>query len=214
MMHLRFNLIQTVKLDDVRQKLHVTDKLNDQSGAILEVSEEFFNKIFTRKSTQCSVYIKNYTKTDQVIRDIEKAGYTAVSTYRISSVNYNENKVMDRLVFIGISVGILLIIVEILILRSLMKIKIKDFFVMKSMGMQIHMINKISLFEMTRYCIEAILAAVVVMLGLYAAGIPVIREMMIYYGVATYLCFFVYNLLLEYATVRSFNKLLKGRMAS
>ena len=207
---------ETLKLDDVRQKLHVTDKLNDQSGAILEVSEEFFNKIFTRKSTQCSVYIKNYTKTDQVIRDIEKAGYTAVSTYRISSVNYNENKVMDRLVFIGISVGILLvlIIVEILILRSLMKIKIKDFFVMKSMGMQIHMINKISLFEMTRYCIEAILAAVVVMLGLYAAGIPVIREMMIYYGVATYLCFFVYNLLLEYATVRSFNKLLKGRMAS
>ena len=182
----------------------------------MEVSEEFFNKIFTRKSTQCSVYIKNYTKTDQVIRDIEKASYTAVSTYRISSVNYNENKVMDRLVFIGISVGILLvlIIVEILILRSLMKIKIKDFFVMKSMGMQIHMINKISLFEMTRYCIEAIMAAVVVMLGLYAAGIPVIREMMIYYGVATYLCFFVYNLLLEYATVRSFNKLLKGRMAS
>jgi len=82
------------------------------------------------------------------------------------------------------------------------------------MGMQIHMINKISLFEMTRYCIEAILAVVVVMLGLYAAGIPVIREMMIYYGVAAYLCFFVYNLLLEYATVRSFNKLLKGRMAS
>lgn len=207
---------ETLKLDDVRQNLHVTDKLNDQSGAILEVSEEFFDKIFTRKSTQCSVYIKNYTKTDQVIRDIEKAGYTAVSTYRISSVNYNENKVMDRLVFIGISVGILLvlIIVEILILRSLMKIKIKDFFVMKSMGMQIHMINKISLFEMTRYCIEAILAAVVVMLGLYAAGIPVIREMMIYYGVAAYLCFFVYNLLLEYATVRSFNKLLKGRMAS
>lgn len=207
---------ETLKLDDVRQKLQVTDTLNDQSGAILEVSEEFFNKIFTRKSTQCSVYIKNYTKTDQVIRDIEKAGYTAVSTYRISSVNYNENKVMDRLVFIGISVGILLvlIIVEILILRSLMKIKIKDFFVMKSMGMQIHMINKISLFEMTRYCIEAILAAVVVMLGLYAAGITVIREMMIYYGVAAYLCFFIYNLLLEYVTVRSFNKLLKGRMAS
>lgn len=207
---------ETLKLDEAAQKLTVSDKLNNQSGEILEVSEEIFDRIFTRKSTQCSVYIKNYTKTDQVLRDIEKEGYTAVSTYRISSVKYNESKVMDRLVFIGISLGILLvmIIVEILILRSLMKIKIKDFFVMKSMGMQLNMIHKISLFEMTRYCIEAVLAVVLIMLVLYAAGIPVIKEIMIYYGIAAYLCFFIYNLLLEYVTVCSFNKLLKGRMAS
>lgn len=209
-------LEKLVKLDGVAEKLEVQSDLNDQSGSFLEVSEEFYNKYFARKSTQASVYIKNYTKTDQVIKALEKMGYTAVSTYRISSVKYNAEKVMNRLTFIGISVGILLVLiaVEILILRSLMKIKIKDFFVLKSMGMRLSMINKISIFEMTRYCIEAIVATIVIMLVLNAVKIPVVSNMMMYYGAAAYISFILYNLILEYVTVRSFNKLLKGRMAS
>lgn len=194
----------------------LSDDFNDQAGCFLEVSEEFFNKCYPRKSAQASVYIKNYAKTDRVIASLEKMGYTAVSTYRISSVDYNSEKVMDRLVFIGISVGILLvlILVEILILRALMKIKIKDFYVLKSMGMRIGMIKKISFYEMTRYCIEAMVVTVIVMLILNIIGISMIGSMMIYYGVCAYATFFLYNFCLECITVWAFNRLLKGRMAS
>ena len=205
------------KLSKVPVKLDVSgDEFNDQAGMYLEVSKEFYEKYFSRKSTQASVYIKNYTKTDRVIRKLQKLGYTAVSTYRISSVEYNPEKVMDRLVFIGIAIGILLalIIVEILILRSLMKIKIKDYYVLQSMGMKFTMMKKVSFYEMARYCIEVMLITVVIMLLLNTTGIAMLNQMMIYYGICAYATFFLYNFGLACVTVWSFNRLLKGRMAA
>lgn len=203
-------------LDNEPIKVQVLNEFNEQSGLFMEVSEEFYEKYFSRESLQASVYIKNYTKTDKVIKALEKMGYIAVSTYRISSVEYNPEKVMDRLVFIMIALTILfvLIAVEILILRSLMKIKIKDYYVFKSMGMRLGMIKKVSFYEMTRYCIEAIAITVILMLILNVFKIPMLNSMMIYYGVFAYVTFIIYNLGLEFVTVWSFNRLLKGRMAS
>lgn len=187
---------------------------NSHSGNIMEVSPETFEKFYPRQSSQASVYIKNYTKTDRVIRSLKKKGYTAVSTYRISSVKYNPDKVTDRLIFLCISLGILLVMVpvEILILRSIMKIRIRDFFVMKSMGMQLPVIRKISFYEMTRYCVEALALTTGIMILLNLTGISLIHSMMIYYGVVTFATYVIYNLLLEFATVHSFNRLLEGRI--
>lgn len=204
-------------LDEKNIEISVSGKdFNDQSGGYLEVSEKAFQLFFPRKSTQASVYIKNYTKTDYVIRKLDKLGYTAVSTLRISSGKYNPDKVMERLIFIAISVGILfaLVIVEILILRALMKIKIKDYLVLKSMGMQFGVIQRISWYEMTRYCVEAMVLAAFIVYMVSLAGIRFISSMMIYYGVVAFATYILYNLLLEFATVRAFNRLLRGRMMS
>lgn len=201
----------------LKEKVLVSgERFNDQGGAFLEVSQEFFDKYCPRKSTQASVYIKDYTKTDSVIRNLDKLGYIAISTYRVSSVKYNAEKVMSRLIFILISLGILfvMILVEILILRSLMKIKIKDFFVLKSMGMRLEHIRKISLYEMTEYCIEMMVVTVIVMAGLSKAGIELISSTMTYYGILAFVTFVLYNLLLECVTVWAFNWLLRGRMES
>ncbi len=188
----------------------------DQSGLFLEVSEEFFQKYFSRGSTQASVYIKNYTKTDSVIRALKKLGYVAVSTYRISSIDYNSQKVMDRLIFLSISVGILLalIFVEILILRSMMKIKMKDYYVYQSMGMRLGIMKRINYYEMSRYCLEAMAVTILLMLLLNLSKIPLLNSMMIYYGGFAYGTFFLYNFGLECITVWFFNCLLKGRMRS
>lgn len=187
---------------------------NSHSGSFMEVSEEVFNRLYPRQSSQASVYIKNYTKTDRVLRALDKLGYEGLSTYRISSVNYNEQKVMDRLIFISIALGILLLLIatEILILRSIMKIRIKDFFVMKSMGMQLPVIRQISIYEMTRYCVEAVVLAAVIMIILNIAGAPYITAMMIYYGLPASATYVFYNIILELVTVRAFNRLLTGRM--
>lgn len=202
------------KMDGTKVEMVGREDLSTQGGNYVEVSENTFKKYFSRDSLQASVYIKNYTKTDKVIRALKKAGYEAVSTYRISSHSYNDEKVMDRLVFMAISFGILLvlILVEILILRSLMKIKINDFFVLKSMGMEMGMIKRISIYEMTGYCGETIVVTILLMLLLNLFRIPFLNSMMIYYGVWAYLTFFLYNFLLEYVTVQAFNHLLEGRM--
>ncbi len=183
---------------------------NSHSSHFIEVSEELFNRFYPRHSSQASVYIKNYTKTDKVLKALSKLGYEGLSTYRVGSVNYNEEKVMDRLTFICIAMGILIVLiaVEILILRSIMKIRIKDFYVLKSMGMQLSIIRKISVYEMTRYCIEAVIAVAVIMVILNMAGIPYITAMMIYYGLAASATYIAYNIILELMTVRSFNRLL------
>lgn len=202
-------------LDEVKQDITVDfEQFNEQGGLYLEVSEAAFEKFFPRKSTQASVYIKNYTKTDRVIRKLEKMGYQAISTYRISSVEYNPDKVMERLTFITISAGILLVLAVsgIFILRAFLKLKIKDFFILKSMGMQLEMLYKISLFELLRYCIEAMLVTVIIMVILSIAKISFISNMIIYYGVGAFAAFILYNLLLEYIAVKAFNHLLKGRM--
>lgn len=202
-------------LDEVRQDITVdSEQFNEQGGLYLEVSKAAFEKYFPRKSTQASVYIKNYAKTDRVIRKLEKMGYQAISTYRISSVDYNPDKVMERLTFIAISSGILLVLAAagIFILRAFLKLKIKDFFILKSMGMQLEMLYKISLFELLRYCIEAMLMTIIIMVILSIAKVTFISSMIIYYGIGAFAAFILYNLLLEYIAVKAFNRLLKGRM--
>lgn len=202
-------------LDEVRQDITVdSEQFNEQGGLYLEVSKAAFEKYFPRKSTQASVYIKNYAKTDRVIRKLEKMGYQAISTYRISSVDYNPDKVMERLTFIAISSGILLVLAAagIFILRAFLKLKIKDFFILKSMGMQLEMLYKISLFELLRYCIEAMLMTIIIMVILSTAKVTFISSMIIYYGIGAFAAFILYNLLLEYIAVKAFNRLLKGRM--
>lgn len=183
---------------------------NSHSSHFIEVSEEIFNYFYPRRSSQASVYIKNYTKTDKVLKALDQLGYEGLSTYRVGSIHYNEKKVMDRLTFLCIAMGILIVLVavEILILRSIMKIRIKDFYVMKSMGMQLPIIRKISIYEITRYCIEAVILAAIIMIILNIIGIPYITSMMIYYGLAACATYAAYNIILELATVWSFNRLL------
>jgi len=202
-------------LDEVQHNISVdSEHFNEQGGLYLEVSEATFHKFFPRKSTQASVYIKNYPKTDRVIRKLEKMGYQAVSTYRISSVNYNPDKVMERLTFIAISSGILLVlaIAGIFILRAFLKLKIKDFFILKSMGMQLEMLYKISFYELLRYCMEAILATAVIMAILSMIKLTFINDMIIYYGIGAFAVFILYNILIAYIAVKAFNHLLKGKM--
>lgn len=204
--------IRVLGFEDTDEKTN--KNFNSHSGIFVEVSEKVFNTYYPRQSSQASVYIKNYTKTDKVLKALDKLGYEGISTYRIASIHYNEKKVMDRLTFICIALGILIVLfaVEILILRSIMKIRIRDFYVMKSMGMQLPVIRQISFYEMTRYCIEAILLTAILMIILNLLGIPYITSIMIYYGFIAFVTYVAYNIILELATVRAFNRLLTGKM--
>ena len=78
------------------------------------------------------------------MRSLEKKNYKAVNTYSVSAGNYLENLVNERLVIICIcSLGLVILLAAgILILRSLLKIRIKDYFVLKFIGMKLNAINK------------------------------------------------------------------------
>lgn len=185
------------------------------TASFLEVSEELYRKYHPEDvSYQASVYITSYGKTDAATRRLERKGYSVVSTYRVSVTDYEEALVNERLLIIGISaLGLLiLLLAEVLILRSLLKIRIKDYFVLKFIGMKLPAIRKINYHELIFYCTVAMILTVVIMWGVRLAGIEIISEMMWYFSFNAYLEFVLYNLALTMLTAAAFNRLLKGRL--
>lgn len=198
----------------IEEKVEVLKGTTKYTKDFLEVSREFYDAHYAASNKQMSVYIASYAKTDEVMQALEKLGYDALSTIRIGAAEYDENLVYDRLKIMAICFGglLVLILAEVLILRSLMKIRIKDYFVLKFIGMKMQMIRKISYLEIGVYCLVAIAITIALMWGLRMAGIPMIEEMMWYYDLRAYVIFIVYNLALSVLTVAAFNKLLKGRL--
>ncbi len=200
----------------VELDVELSSALADNSDDFLEVSPEFYYTYYQPVRTQAAVYITSYAMTDEVMDKLEDMGYEVISTYRVSVSGYNDTKVSNRMVVIGVSAFGLLVLAlaEILILRSLMKIRIKDFFVLKFIGMKLKMINRISYFEMVAHCIAAMVITVVIAWILRFAGVGLITDMMWYVRWHTYVLFILYNLAVCMLTVAAFNHLLKGRLNS
>ena len=98
-----------------------------------------------------------------------------------------------------------------IILRSLMKIKIKDYFILKFIGMKIKTINRISILEMFSYCTVSVIFVMVVFNIIAVGGSGTIMNMLAYYTIPFYLIYIIYNLVLCGITVKAFNKLIGGR---
>lgn len=191
-----------------------TDRFTEQGAGIIEMSEKLFWQLYNKKSTQASAYISSYSKTDSVLDELVAMGYDALSTYRVSSTNYIEKKVYQRLEVIGISclVLIVLTILQILLVRSILKIKIKDYHVLKFMGMRVGQMNRITYLEMGVHCIMAIIAALAAMAALYTSRMLFIVDLLQYYTLLGLFLFVVYNIVLMLMTVFFFNRLLKRRV--
>ncbi len=198
----------------IESEVRVLPETNASTTDFMEVSEEFFYTYYSKEVKQISVYMTSYAKTDEVIKALADKGYLAMSTYRTSVTEYVESLVSERLIIIMISAGVLVVLAfaQILILRSLMKIKIKDFFVLKFIGMKLQVIKKISHFEFLIYSAIAMVITVIAMWVLRYSGVAMIRDMMWYYEFGAYAFFVLYNLVLSAITVAAFNHLLKGRL--
>ena len=200
--------------EKVTDVLNVLPETNSYTSDFLEVSSDFFDQYYTNGNEQASVYVANYAKLDTVMNRLKRKGYAPVSTFRLSVTDYSGEKVDQRLTIIGISAFglVMLLLAEVLILRSLMKIRIKDFFVLKFIGMKMQVIRKISYFEMGSYMVISVVLTLILMWALRLAGIPLIKEMLWYYDAAAYLGYLAYNTVLILLTVIFFNRLLKGRL--
>ncbi len=192
----------------------ISDGMNKSSPMFLEVSEEFYYKYYNIKSNQVSIYISSYAKTDKVLNKLNTKGYKAISTYRVSTEEYIENLVNERLIIICIcSLGlIILLIAGMLILRSLLKIRIKDYFVLKFIGMKFNVINKTCCNETCIYSIFAMASTIITMMVIRMFNIEIISEIMWYYTFSAYLHFVLYNLILSILAAKAFNHILKGRL--
>lgn len=205
-----------MKSKDVKQieNVETGEKINGCGANFAEVSQDIYEKYYRTDSRQASVYITSYAKMDHVLKALNKAGYEAVSTLRFGADKYDSDLVQERLRTIGIAVAILLVMMaaEILILRSIFKIQIKDQKILKFMGMSTKLIGKINYMEMRRYSITAIIVVAVVM-NVVGIFVPALRAMLYYYEWPGYLAYFMYNYVAAMVMVAAFNHLLKGKVS-
>ena len=205
-----------MKSKDVKQieNVETGEKINGCGANFAEVSQNIYEKYYRTESRQASVYITCYAKMDHVLKALDKAGYEAVSTLRFGADEYDSDLVQERLRTIGIAVAILLVMMaaEILILRSIFKIQIKDQKILKFMGMSTKLIGKINYMEMRRYSITAIIVVAVVM-NVVGIFVPALRAMLYYYEWPGYLAYFMYNYVAAMVMVAAFNHLLKGKVS-
>lgn len=202
------------KGDYTEEEVNVLGQEGDSTRNFVEVSSELYNKDYKAKCTQSSVYIESYAKTDKVLKKLNKMGYYAISTYRAGATSDNETKANQRLAVIGIcSAGLLVMfIAEFFILRAMMSIKIKEYLVLKFIGMKVNILRLISYIEMGIYCGIAVIITIILMAVLRICGIGFVTEIAWYYTFAGYICFILYNAFVCFMTVTGFNHLLKGRL--
>lgn len=198
---------------DLSAKKVSTEKFHESSATFLAMSEKAFEEHTDGNSQQISVYISSYAKTSEVIRKLQQANYDAISTYQTSVADYDQEQVEKRLTLMAIAFIVLLItlLAEVVILRSLLKLRIKDYYVMKFLGMQMKLMHRINYYEMA--C--QLLAAMVIIWGgilLVGRKVSLIREMLYFYELPGCLCFVVYNLVAGILTLTAFHHLLEGRM--
>ncbi len=211
-------IVENVKiypdLGEVLYEVDIVPGFSNQGADFLEVSEEMFQKLYGRKTTQASVYISNYSETERVISELSEMGYDVISTYQVSTTEYIPEKVVLRLQVLGISAVVLLVLVflQIIIVRSFMKIKIKDYYILKFMGMKIREMKRISYFELGTHCIFSVIITLIAMIVLNLLKVPFIVEIMPYYKVSAILYYVLYNIGLMILTVFFFNRLLKKKV--
>ncbi len=200
--------------DSTTIDIKYVNDFSEQGGDFIEVSPEVYQKlrdVYNIGTTQASVYITNYSKTNKVIQALKEKGYDVISTYQVSTTKYVQEKVYKRLEVIGISCLILIVlaILQILIVRSILKIKKKDYSVLRFMGMKQKQLSRITYEEMGIHAAAAVVITLLIMFVLRQAGISFIQSMMFYYSVTGVLAYFLYNAVLLFATVFFFHRKLR-----
>lgn len=200
--------------DSTTIEIKYVNDFSEQGGDFIEVSPEVYQKlrdVYNIGTTQASVYITNYSKTNKVIQALKEKGYDVISTYQVSTTKYVQEKVYKRLEVIGISCLILIVlaILQILIVRSILKIKKKDYSVLRFMGMKQKQLSRITYEEMGIHAAAAVVITLLIMFVLRQAGVSFIRNMMFYYSAPGVLAYFLYNAVLLFATVFFFHRKLR-----
>lgn len=177
----------------------------------VEFNKDWFYELYQEKSRQASIYIKDYINTDYVLAELKKLGYDAISSYRISSILYDDYKIADRnsIMLRAFIVLLIISVLEILIVRSIMKIRNKDFTVLGSIGMEHNTIRKMNFYEMYLYTSISVIIMILVANVLNLLRIDYMNNMIKYYNLFTYTIYIVLNFAVISITVGLFNRYLK-----
>ena len=179
---------------------------NNTNGDIfIGMSENNFRKFWSEGSRQCGVYIKDYAYTDKVIHKLEKMGYDCVNTYRAGCVQYDDQKLYNRMMLLVISMVALVIIaiIGVFVDSSIFRLRRKDFLILRSIGGSAGLSRRIII---TEACIFEIVAMAVTVIAAHIlkSHVSLVYNIMVYMDWWKYLIFVIYNMAVALITALIF----------
>lgn len=202
-------------LEDVDYEIIVRfDTCDTIRDGFIGLREDLFYKLYESGSDQAAVFIDDYAYTDRVIKKIEERGYLVISSFRISSREYDDDLLYERNMLLVISMGVLVIlaILHVFVVSMLFRIKIKDYGILRQMGMRPKMVEYINFIELM---IHAVLATALTVVAAFVAdklNVTAVNQIMVYMTPSKYIIFTIYNLALTVITAAVFNRILEKKL--
>ncbi len=203
-------LLNTGKTDGlVYEKLKLCETSEEILAPFICLSEEFFYELYEKGSHQASLYIDHYAHTDKILKRLEKEGYDAISSYRVSTLEQDADKADNRvrLLIISFSILIVMAVLEVFIVFLFMGLRKKFYAVFKFMGMERNVIKRINYLEVNLYTVVSVTFT---MIAMWVADIcnamPWIGEFRVYLDFIHYVIYILYNLLLAQLVALLFNR--------
>jgi len=198
---------------DIELDTMVLSQYNEYSPCFVEIGEDKFYQLFQQKSRQASLYIKDYIYMDKVLKKVTDMGYVAISSYRVSAVEYDNDKVAERSVIIIKAFIVLLIVsvLEIIIIRSIFNLRCRDYNILKSMGMDHKTMKRMNYYEMLIYTAASVIIVVPAANFISLYPIRYLANIVKYYNMVHFTIYASINLAIIVVTVWSFNRYLRRK---
>lgn len=177
---------------------------------VVEVSEEIFNNIFTDNNReQCSVFIRDYAYTDEVINALNQKGYEPLSVVRFSATSYNKEKLKERMIIFAISAGATLVIfvLGIFVLSGMLRMKKGDFFILRSLGLDNSVLKKINYISVVGLTVLADVVVVAVV-NLLSGYFDEVNDIIKYADSVHYAGLLLLNIVMAFFAAKIFNNYL------
>lgn len=205
-----YDLLTQINIDHRESGAPIVVGIHNSTKQFAVVSKELYNELYSNiVTTQVGVYLEDYAYMDDVLKEIRSAGYEAVAPVRIGSVIYDDDKVVERLVTLTLSVVAMavLLVLEVIIVFAFMKTKKKDAMILKSMGMGQRMLSQVNGNTLFSYHLIAFCAMLIVAIGL-GNVVPQMKALFIYYRYYHVILLFVICSLASMTTIWVYNRYL------
>ena len=197
--------------NEISYDMEIVSDAHSGSLNVAEVSHEFLEQIYgSTDITQVSVYMDDYAYTDRVIKAINKKGYEAVSVYRISAGEYDSELVQERIssmIMSAVSV-VAIFVLSILVIYVIMRLKRKDFVILKMLGLQRKTISQMNYYELITDSLAITMLLIIIFAAAGKYKLAVVSNLVKYYTVGDYLFVTALALCMSVITALLFNKYL------
>ena len=204
-----FNIYEFNKLN-----LNIISFKELMSADMVVVDDSNYDKYFSSvTSNQLSVYIEDYAYTDEVIDAINNLGYTAMSSYRVSTLEYDLDKLNDRNVTIIVCVIAVLVIfaLTLFVLVAFLSLNQSDYLLLRFIGMDKKTMYLTNLFEMLVTAVCMFVVAIIITYALDLFNFTLIHNIIKYMVWYQFVILFIVDIFIVWATTARFNRTLQKK---